>query len=88
MPTRTKTETTARTDAEIARDVKRRMKADFEVPDDRIAIKVKEGLVTIEGTVVRDAQKAASEACARKVKGVLAIANKITVEPAASPIEA
>ena len=88
MPTRTKIQTAARTDAEIARDVKRRMKADFEVPDDRIAIKVKEGLVTIEGTVVRDAQKNASEACARKVKGVRAIANKITVEPAASPVEA
>ncbi len=35
MPTRTKTETTARTDAEIPRDVKRRMKADFEVPENK-----------------------------------------------------
>jgi len=88
MPTRTKTETFARTDAEIARDVKRTMKADFEVPDDRIGVKVAEGLVTIEGTVVRDSQKTAAEACARKVKGVRGIANKITVEPAASPVEA
>ena len=36
MPTRKKTETVARMDAEIARDIKRRMKADIEVPDDRV----------------------------------------------------
>jgi osmotically-inducible protein OsmY len=88
MPTRTKTETVARTDAEIARDIKRRMKADIEVPDDRIGVKVTEGVVTIEGTVARDSQKTAAEACSREVKGVRGIVNKITVEPAALPLEA
>jgi Putative phospholipid-binding domain. len=88
MPTRTKTETIARTDAEIARNIRRRMKSDFEVPDDRMAVKVAEGFVTIEGTVVRDSQKNAAESCARKVKGVRGINNKIEVEPAASPVEA
>ncbi len=88
MPTRMKTETAARTDAEIARDVKRRMKADIEVPDDRIGVKVAEGLVAIEGTVARDSQKTAAAACAREVKGVRGIVNKITMDPAASPVEA
>jgi osmotically-inducible protein OsmY len=88
MPTRTKSETAARTDAEIAGDVRRRMKADFEVPDDRIAAKVAEGFVTIEGTVFRDSQKKACEDCAREVKGVRGIINKIEVDPAASPVEA
>ena len=44
-------------DAEIARDIKRRMKADIEVPDDRVGVKVTEGVVTIEGTVARDSQQ-------------------------------
>ncbi len=86
--TKTKVQTTLRTDAEIARNVRRRMKADFEVPDDQIAIKVAEGFITIEGIVVRDSQRTAAEACAREVKGVRGIVNKITVEPAASPLEA
>ena len=82
MPTRTKTRTIARTDAEIARDVKRRMKADFEVPDDWITLNVTEGLVTIEGTVVRDSQSSAAEDCARKVRGVRGGVNRISVDPA------
>lgn len=88
MPTRMKSETVARTDAEISGDVRRRMKADFEVPDDRIAAKVAQGLVTIEGTVFRDSQKKAAEDCIRGVKGVRGIINKIEVEPTASPVEA
>ena len=86
--TKTKGQTTSRTDAEIARDVKRSLKADFEVPNDRIAVKVVEGFVTIEGIVTRDAQKDAAEVCAKQVQGVRGIANKIIVEPAVSPIEA
>lgn len=86
--TRTKVQTTLRTDAEIARDVKRSMKADFEVPDDRIGVKVVEGFVTIEGIVTRDAQKDAAEVCAKRVQGVRGTTNKIIVEPAVSRIEA
>ena len=63
------------------------MKADFEVPDDRIAVKVVEGFVTIEGTVARDSQKSATEGCVGKVKGVRGITNRIAVEPASSPVE-
>lgn len=88
MLTRTRKDQDTRTDAEIARDVRRRMKADFEVPDDRVSIKVTEGLLTIEGTVVRDSQKKAAEACGTKVKGVRGITNKIVVEPTTSPVEA
>ena len=88
MPTRTKNETQTRSDAEISRDVTRRMKADFEVPDDRITVKVRGGIVMIEGTVNRDSQKEAAEACARKVKGLRGITNKIEVAPTASPVEA
>ena len=87
MPTKAKIQTVERTDAEITRDVKHRLKTDLEVPDDRIAVKVVGGVVTIEGTVVRDSQKNAAESCIRDVRGVREIANKIEVDPAASPLE-
>ena len=87
MSTKVKLQTVERTDAEITRDVRHRMKADLEVPDDRIAVKVIEGVVTIEGTVSRDSQKNAAETCIRGVKGVREIANKIEVDPAAAPLE-
>ena len=38
MQTRTRIEKVARTDADLARAIKRRMKEDFEVPDDRITL--------------------------------------------------
>ena len=81
MPTRMKSEADTRTDAEIAREVTRRMKEDIEVPDDRITTRVVEGFITITGIVNR------AERCAREVKGVRGIANKIEVDPAAAPIE-
>jgi osmotically-inducible protein OsmY len=87
MPTRTKSEVNTRTDAEIAREVTRRMKEDIEVPDDRITTKVAEGSITIAGTVNRDAQKVAAERCAREVRGMRGITNKIEVDPTAAPFE-
>ena len=51
MQATTKTRTITRSDADITREVKRKMKTDFEVPDDWITLNVREGLVTIEGTV-------------------------------------
>jgi osmotically-inducible protein OsmY len=80
-------EVVTRPDAEITREVKRRMKEDIEVPDDRLTTRVAEGFITIAGTVNRAAQKDAAERCARQVKGVRGIANKIEVDPAAAPIE-
>jgi osmotically-inducible protein OsmY len=87
MRTKTKIQSVERTDADIVRDVRRKMKADLEVPDDRITVQVLEGVATIEGIVVRDSQKIAAENCARKVKGVREIANKIEVDPTAPPLE-
>ena len=88
MLTKTKKDKGTRTDSEIARDIVRRMKEDYEVPDNWITVKVADGFVTIAGTVSRDAQKDAAEACARKVKGVGGIVNRIEVEAAPPPVEA
>ena len=88
MRTRAEKKSGARGDPEIARDVIHVMKADFGVPDDRIRVKVRDRVVTIEGTVERDSQRDAAENCARKVTGVRGITNKIEVEPAMLPAEA
>ena len=79
MRTSTNTEHSIRTDAEIARDLKRRMKADFEVPDERIRITVIDGFVIIQGTVDRNSQRIAAERCAKEAEGILGINNTITV---------
>ena len=87
MRTKAEKKSGARGDPEIARDVIHIMKADFEVPDDRIRVRVRDRVVTIEGTVERDSQKDAAENCAKRVNGVREITNKIVVEPAALPAE-
>jgi osmotically-inducible protein OsmY len=79
MPTSTEKVHSTGTDAEIARDLSRRMKGDFEVPDNRIRIKVEDGFVTLEGTVDRNSQKVAAEKCAGRVEGILGINNIIKV---------
>ena len=79
MPTRTKSEAGTRPDAEIAREITRRMQEDIDVPDDRITIKVADGFVTIAGIVNHAAQKDATERCAARVRGVRGITNKIEV---------
>jgi len=81
MRTKVEKKSGARGDPEIARDVMHLMKADLEVPDDRIRVRVRDGVVTIEGTVARDSQKDAAENCAKRVNGVRGITNKIDVEP-------
>ena len=87
MRTKAEKKSGARGDPEITRDVIHIMKADFEVPDDRIRVRVRDRVVTIEGTVERDSQKDAAENCAKRVNGVREITNKIVVEPAALPAE-
>ena len=49
MRTATRSGTTPRSDAQITRDVLHRMKEDFEVPDDRIRVKVAGGGGTVAG---------------------------------------
>ena len=78
MPTQTKR---TRADNDICRDIKRRMKVNFDVPDDRIAVKVEDGIVNLDGTVSREAARIATESCVKKVKGVRGITDRIEVEP-------
>jgi osmotically-inducible protein OsmY len=83
-----KHEIATRPDVDIAREVLRRMKADIEVPDDRVQAKTENGVVTLSGAVARDEQKLAAGNCVRRVKGVRDIRNQIEVEPSAAVVEA
>jgi osmotically-inducible protein OsmY len=77
-----KTESTAkRADAEIAREIRRRLQADFEVPDQSIRVEVTDGLVTIEGFVNSSGQRDATERCVREVQGVTGVTNRIAIPP-------
>ncbi len=72
------------TDPEIARDIVHAMKVDVTVPDDRIKSLVKDGFVTLEGTVEWDFQRRGAESCARNIAGVRSVVNHITVKPRVS----
>jgi osmotically-inducible protein OsmY len=71
----------ARADEEIAREIRRRLKADLEVPDDRILVTVTDGYVRLDGIVMRISQKNAAERCVREVEGVREISNRLAIAP-------
>jgi osmotically-inducible protein OsmY len=73
-----------RTDPEIARDIVHAMKINVIVPDDKIKTLVKDGFVTLDGTVDWDFQRKGAETCARHIDGVRGVANLVTVKPRVS----
>ncbi len=77
----------ARTDPEIARDVVEAMKLDLTVPDDRIKTSVRDGFVSLEGTVEWNYQREAAESRARNVSGVRGLINNIALKPRVSTTE-
>ena len=79
--------TYSRTDPEIARDVVHELESHISIPTDKIKATVKNGWVTLEGTVDWQYQKNLAESSAKKLKGVLGVTNNIQVKPNVSPIE-
>ena len=80
MPAKGKTKRGARLDDDIARDIRQALKLDSDVPDERIRVQVHNGVATLEGNVEANLQKATAESDTRKVKGVVDVVNRITVE--------
>lgn len=74
-----------RTDPEIARDVVHALQADVYVPDNRIKAAVRDGVVTLEGTVDYYYHRDSAESAIRRIAGVRSIINSIHVKPQASP---
>lgn len=72
-----------RTDQDIAVAAVNALKWDFEVPEDKVKVVVKNGWVTLEGTVDWQYQKDAAERCVRFLMGVIAVANKVAIKPSA-----
>jgi osmotically-inducible protein OsmY len=68
-------------DDEIATRAAKILHWDAAVPDDRIAVKVEKGVVTLTGTVEREYQKREAELDIQKLSGVQLIVNDIEVKP-------
>ncbi len=73
--------TTERTDPEIARDAVRELESHVGIPADRIKVTVKNGWVTLDGTVEWRFEKNLAESAVKKLKGVLGVTNNIRVKP-------
>src|ERR1700738_2190556 len=79
--------TTARTDPEIAREAIHELESHISIPADKIKVSVKNGWVTLEGTVDWQFQKTLAESALKKLRGVTGIFNKIEVKPKVTPPE-
>lgn len=77
----------SRTDPEIARDIVHAMTVDATVPDDRIKVTVKDGIVILDGRVDWNFQRTGAAACACRVSGVRSVTDNITVKPVVSPAD-
>jgi len=78
---------TTRTDPEIAREVVRELDSHVSIPADKIKVTVKNGWVTLEGTVEWQYQKALAESAVKKLRGVIGVFNNIEVKPQISPAD-
>jgi osmotically-inducible protein OsmY len=66
-----------RTDSEVKRDVESELKYDPDVDSTDIGVSVKNGVVSLTGFVRSYSQKLQAEADARRINGVMAVANDI-----------
>jgi osmotically-inducible protein OsmY len=77
--------TETHTDPEIAREAVSQLKFELPFSYERIKTVVKNGWVTLEGNVEWNYQRERAEAAVRRVKGVVAVSNLITLSPRVSP---
>jgi osmotically-inducible protein OsmY len=78
---------TARTDPEIVRDAIQAIDSHISLPGDKIKATARHGVITLEGTVDWQYQKALAEAAVKKLKGVIGVINNIEVKPRVSPTD-
>ncbi|MBB5638362.1 MULTISPECIES: BON domain-containing protein [Pedobacter] len=71
--------TSKQNDTEIAREILNAWKWNWEVPDDKIKVKVEDGLVTLEGEVRWNYQKEAAQKSVSTLLGVLGVINNIAI---------
>jgi hypothetical protein len=68
-----------RPDEEIKRDVEEELRFDPNIDETDIAVAVKDGVVTLSGFVRGYGQRRAAEDAAKRVAGVLGVANNLEV---------
>lgn len=74
------------TDKEL-RDAVHALKPDSSVPDTRIKVSVRDGVIGLEWTVDSHYQRSAAEDAVRNIADVLSLNNHIRVKPVVLPIE-
>jgi osmotically-inducible protein OsmY len=79
--------TGTRTDPEIARDAVQEIQNHISLPADKIKVTVRNGWVTLEGTVDWQYQKTLAESAVKKLRGVIGVTNSIEVKPRVTPTE-
>lgn len=67
-------------DTEIATEVVNALAANWEVPKDKVHVKVEKGWVNLEGEVQWDYQKEAVKNAVKNLAGVLGVTNSITIK--------
>jgi osmotically-inducible protein OsmY len=76
-----------RPDPEIARDAVAAIKGQLPISLENIKVIVKDGWVTLEGTVEWQYQKSTAETAVRRLKGVRGVINSIVLKPRAEPAD-
>ena len=74
-----------RTDPEIARSAVEVLQSHVSIPSQDIKVSVKNGRVTLEGTVEFEFQKILAQSAVKKLRGVTGVVNKIQIKPRVSP---
>jgi len=70
-----------KTDTEIAKDILNAFASNWEVPDDKVKVKVEDGWVTLEGELKWNFQKDAAKNSVNNLVGVIGVINNITIKP-------
>ena len=70
----------SKTNAEIANEVLNALKARWEVPNDKVKVKVEAGWVTLSGELGWNYQKEAAKAAVGNLMGVTGVSNNITIK--------
>jgi osmotically-inducible protein OsmY len=73
-----------RSDPEIARDAVQALQSHMSVPPQAVTVTVRDGFVTLEGTVEWNYQRSAAESAVRHLKGVQNVSNDIRLSPTTS----
>jgi osmotically-inducible protein OsmY len=76
-----------RSDKDIAEAAADALKWDYEVPDDKLKVVVKDGWVTLSGNVDWQFQKDAAYRCVRYLLGVVGVTNNVSIKPSTKWID-